>query len=106
MVGAIVFSPIDAASQKGVVDSVQHVVVVRARTPLDAAVQHCIEYLGSKHPSFELEGSARSVVQFKCVLSRARTGRMGSSVREVRRLLAQGLASGTPRSGNSEDAIG
>ena len=64
MVGAIVPSPTDAASQEAVVSSAQRVVVTRARAPRDAAVQHCLEYLGSEHPDFELEGSARSVVQF------------------------------------------
>ena len=47
MVGAIVFSPTDAASQDPVVDSAQRVVVARARALRDAAVQHCLEYLGS-----------------------------------------------------------
>ena len=64
MVGSIVLSPTDAASQKTVVGSVQRVVVARVRAPRDAVVQHCLEYLGSEHPDFELEGSARSVVQF------------------------------------------
>ena len=59
---------IDAASQEAVVGSAQPAVVVaRARTPRDAAVQHCLEYLGSKHPAFELEGSARSVVQHQWI---------------------------------------
>ena len=71
MVGAIVLSPIDAASQDPVVGSAQRVVVARARAPRDAAVQHCLEYLGSQHPDFELEGSARSVVQFEGVLPEA-----------------------------------
>ena len=62
MVGAIMLSPTDAASQEPVVGSAQRVVVARARAPRDAAVQHCLEYLGSKHPDFELEGSARSIV--------------------------------------------
>ena len=53
------------------VGSAQRVVVVRARAPRDAAVQHCLEYLGSYHPDFELEGSARSVVQFEGVLPEA-----------------------------------
>ena len=47
MVGAIVVSPTDAASQEAVVGSAQRVVVARARAPRDAAVQHCLEYLGS-----------------------------------------------------------
>ena len=64
-------SPTDAASQEPVVGSAQRVVVARARAPRDAAVQHCLEYLGSSHPDFELEGSARSVVQFEGVLPEA-----------------------------------
>ena len=55
----IVISPTDAAILETVVNSAQRVVVVRARTPRDAAVQHCLEYLGSKHPDLELEGSVR-----------------------------------------------
>ena len=62
MVDAIVLSPTDAASQEPVVGSVQRVVVARARAPRDAAVQYCLEYLGSQYSDFELEGSARSVV--------------------------------------------
>ena len=50
------------------VGSAQGVVVARARAPRGAAVQHCLEYLGSWHPDFELEGSTRSVVQFEGVL--------------------------------------
>ena len=49
----------------------QRVVVARARAPRDAAVQHCHEYLDSEHPEFELEGTARSVVQFEGVLPEA-----------------------------------
>ena len=64
-------SPTDAASQEAVVGSAQRVVVARARARRDAAVQHCLEYLGSKHPEFELEGSARSVVQFEGILPKA-----------------------------------
>ena len=71
MVGAFVLSPTDAASQEAVVGSAQSVVVARARAPRDASVQHCLEYLGSEHPGFELEGSARSVVQFEGVLPEA-----------------------------------
>ena len=33
--------------------------------------QHYLEYVGSEHPDFELEGSARSVVQFEGVLPKA-----------------------------------
>ena len=65
MVGAIVLSPTDAASQKAVVGSAQRVVVARVRATCDAAVHHYLEYLGSEHPYFELEGSARSVVYFR-----------------------------------------
>ena len=64
MVGAIILSPTDAASQEAVMGSAQRVIVARARVPRDVAVQHCLEYFGSEHPDFELEGSARSVVQF------------------------------------------
>ena len=67
MVGAIVLSPTDAANRDPLVGSAQRIVVARARAPRDAAVQHCLEYLGSEHPDFELEGSARSVVQFEGV---------------------------------------
>ena len=65
MVGAIVFTPTNAASQEAVAGSAQRVVVARARAPRDAAVQHCLEYLGSEHPYFNLERSTRSVVQFE-----------------------------------------
>ena len=67
MVGAIVISPTYAASQEAVVSSAQRVVVARARAPRDAAVYHCLEYLSSEHPNFELEESAWSVVQFESV---------------------------------------
>ena len=42
----------------------------RARVPRDSAVHHCLEYLGSEHPGFQLEGSARFVVQFEGELSK------------------------------------
>ena len=71
MVGAIVLSSADAASQEPVVCSAQRVLVARTRAPRDAAVQHCLEYLGSWHPDFELVRSARSVVQFESVLPEA-----------------------------------
>ena len=71
MAGAFVLSPTNAASQEPVAGSAQRVVVARARAPRDAAVQRCLEYLGSEHPYFDLEGSARSVVQFEGVLSEA-----------------------------------
>ena len=61
-VGAIVLSPTDAASQEAVVGSAQRIVVARAWTPRDTAIHHCLEYLGSYHPDFELEESACSVV--------------------------------------------
>ena len=47
VVGVIVLSPTDAASQQAVVGSAQPVVVARARAPRDAAVQHCLVYLDS-----------------------------------------------------------
>ena len=46
MVGGVVLSPADAASQKAVMGSAQRVVVARSWAPRDAAVQHCLEYLG------------------------------------------------------------
>ena len=51
-----------------VMGSAQRVVVACARAPRDAVVQRCLEYLGS---DFELEGSARSVVQFEGILPEA-----------------------------------
>ena len=62
MVGTIVLSPADAASQEPVVGSAQRVVLARARAPRYAAIQQYFEYLGSQHPDLELEGSTRSVV--------------------------------------------
>ena len=53
------------------VGSAQRVVVARTWVPRDAAVKHCLEYLGSEHPEFELERSARLVVQLAGVLSEA-----------------------------------
>ena len=53
------------------VGSAQRVVVARARAPRDAAVRHCLEYLRSEHPDFELEGSARSVLRFEGILPEA-----------------------------------
>ena len=47
VVSAIGLSPTDAASQETMVSSAQGVVVARARAPHDAAVQYCLEYLGS-----------------------------------------------------------
>ena len=47
VVGATVLSPTDAASQEAVVGSAQRIVVARARAPRGAAIQHCLEYLGS-----------------------------------------------------------
>ena len=71
VVGAIVLSPTDAASQGAVVGSAQRVVVARGGASRDSAVHHCLEYLGSEHLDFELEGSAQSVVQFESVLPEA-----------------------------------
>ena len=71
VVGAIMLSPTDASSQESVVGSAQRVVVARARAPRDVVVQHYLEYLDSSHPDYELEGSARSVVQFEGVLPEA-----------------------------------
>ena len=71
MVSAIVLSPTDAASLKAVVGSAQRAVVACARAPRETVIQHCHEYLGSEHPDFELEGSARPVLQFEGVLPEA-----------------------------------
>ena len=72
MVCAIVLSPTDAGSQEAVVvGSAQRVVVARVWVPRDAAVKHCLEYLGSEDPEFELERSARLVVQLAGVLPEA-----------------------------------
>ena len=71
MVGAIVLWPTGVASREAVVGSAQRFVVARARAPRDGAVQHCLEYLEFEHPDFELEESARSVVQFEGVLPKA-----------------------------------
>ena len=71
MVGVIVLSPTDAASQEAVVGSAQRVVVARAWAPRDAVVKHCLKYLGSYHPNLELEESAGSAVQFEGALPEA-----------------------------------
>ena len=71
MVGGVVRSPTDAASEEAVVGSAQRVVVARARAPRDAAVQHCLEYFGSEHPDFELERSAWSVIKVEGLLPEA-----------------------------------
>ena len=71
MIGAIILSPTDAANQEAVVGTARHVVVAHARASRDAVVQQCLEYLGSEHPDFELEGSATLVVQFEGVLPEA-----------------------------------
>ena len=60
-------SPADSASQEAVGVLAQRVVVERVWAPHDAAAQYCLDYLASKHPDFELDGSARSVVQFEGV---------------------------------------
>ena len=70
----IVLSLAYAASQEALVDPAQRVVVTHARALREAAIQHCLEYLGSKHPDLELEGSARSMVHFKRVLPEAACG--------------------------------
>ena len=54
MVGVIVLSPANAASQEAVVGSAQRVVIARTRAPRDAAIQYCLEYLGFEYPEFEL----------------------------------------------------
>ena len=47
VVDAIVLSPADAANREAVVGSAQRVVEAQARAPRDAAIQHCLKYLGS-----------------------------------------------------------
>ena len=71
MVGATILSPVYAASLEAVVGSAKRVVMTRARTPRDVAVQHCLEYFDSQHPDLELEGSTRLAVQFEVVLAQA-----------------------------------
>ena len=71
MVGTVALSSTDAATQNAVVGSSQRVVVARARDPRVAAVQHYLEYLDAQHPDLELEGGARSVVQFWDVVPEA-----------------------------------
>ena len=74
VVGAFALSPSDAAGQEAVVGSAQRVLVARVRAPRDAAVQHCLQYFGFQHQDFELEGGARSVVQFEEILPEAAPG--------------------------------
>ena len=73
MFGAIAFPSTYAASQRAVMVSGQPVVMACARVPGDAAaVQHCLEYLSSTHPDFEVEGGcAWVVVRFEGVLPEA-----------------------------------
>ena len=47
MVGTIVLSLTDAATQEPVVDSAQRVVVARAPASRDSTVQQCLGYHGS-----------------------------------------------------------
>ena len=68
MVGALVISPTDGASEEAVVGSAPRVVVSRARAPRNAALQHFLEYLGFYHSDFEHKRNARSTVQFEGVL--------------------------------------
>ena len=72
VVGASALSPSGAAGQNAVVGSAQRIVVARVRAPRDTAVQHCLEYFGFQH--LELEGGARSVVQFEGILPEAAPG--------------------------------
>ena len=71
MIGTVVLSSTDAATQNAVMGSSQRVVVTRARDRRDAAIQRYLEYLGFQHPDFELEGVGRSVVQFGDVVPEA-----------------------------------
>ena len=47
VVDAIVLSPADAANREAVVGSAKRVVEAHARAPRNAAIQHCLKYLGS-----------------------------------------------------------
>lgn len=58
-------SPSDAADQEAVVGSRQCVVVISARGPGDAPIQHCLEYFSFQHLDLELKGSTRSHIQFE-----------------------------------------
>ena len=60
IVDAVILSTTDAASQKAVVNTAQHIVVARLRALCDAAVQYCLDYIGPYHSGFEIEGK-RSV---------------------------------------------
>ena len=64
-------SPTDAASQGAVLGVAQRIVLTRTRAPRDSRTTCCFDFLSSKHPDFELEGSARSVVKFEVVLPKA-----------------------------------
>ena len=46
VVGAILLSSTDTASQEDVVDPAQRALVATARAPRDTAIQHCLEYFG------------------------------------------------------------
>lgn len=65
MISALMLSRSDAADQDVVVGSAQGTAVERARIRCGAAVQH---------PDLQVEGSARSVAQFKGVLLEAAPG--------------------------------
>ena len=62
MISTTMLSPSDAAGQGVVLRTAQRVVVVRAWTPCNAAVQHCLKNFGFQHSDLELEGSVRTVV--------------------------------------------
>ena len=47
MFGAIVISPTGVTNQGALVGSAQRVVVARVLAQRDAAIKHCLEYLGS-----------------------------------------------------------
>ena len=72
MISATMFSPSYAADQEVVVRTAQRVVVARAWTPCNAAVQHCLQNFGFQHSDLELEGSART--EFERILSEAAPG--------------------------------
>ena len=74
MISATMLSPSDAAGQEVVVRTAQRVLVARLWTPCNAAVQYCLEKFGFQHSDLELEGSARTVVQFERILPEAAPG--------------------------------
>ena len=46
--------------------------MARARGPHDAVVQYCLEYLGSLHPDFDLDGSTQSIFSSRVCVRKLR----------------------------------